>query len=719
MPEIHFSISHHIIYIFLGAIVSVVLSILVYRVTIPPISKRKRVLLIVLRSTSIFLIFMFLGEPVISILFNKVEKPVVCVLVDNSMSMMIMEKDKRRGDILKELLNSAIWNRLKNNADLVYVVFDGTARFVKEFYSDSLTFRGACTDISAAFALAKQLQLKYNIQAVVIMGDGIANSGGNPLYPAEDLALPVFAIGIGDTSEKKDILIKKVITNEIVYMDTKVPVNVRIHNNGYDGNRIQVSLFDGDSLLDERTLLLESGDNFAQFYFSATTEGMHKLNVNISKLPNELTYENNRFSFIIKVLKSKIKVALIAGSPGQDYAFIERTLKSDKNLETISFVEKKDGTFYSNRLTQQLLDSADCILLISFPTGYSNPGSIETVANVLREGKPFYLMISRIMDFRKLNMLGEILPFDASNIRNEEILVFVKISETQRNNAIFKVGSNYNIPELWSKLPPVFTVIGEFKPRAGSQVLATIRYQNLDTDAPFIIANNMNKKKSIVVLGYGLWRWKMLTDKDSESEKILDSFISNSIRWLTTKEDDKKIRIEPVKSIFSPQEPVEFIAQIYDDNYQPIDNASVIINLKYKEEVLPLLMNPLSNGQYQGVYDYLPQGDYSYVASVVLNSDTIGKDTGSFSVGGTNIEFMETKMNKLLLQQISIQNGGKYYNASDISRLPEDIVELPYFKPHDLQYSRQIEIWNSKWFLFLIVILLSAEWFIRKQAGML
>ena len=55
-------------------------------------------------------------------------------------------------------------------------------------------------------------------------------------------------------------------------------------------------------------------------------EGIQKFTAEVANLPGELTTQNNRMNFFVKVLKSKLRMALIAGTPSEDVAFIRRAI---------------------------------------------------------------------------------------------------------------------------------------------------------------------------------------------------------------------------------------------------------------------------------------------------------------------------------------------------------------------------------------------------------
>jgi hypothetical protein len=721
MPELHLSILFRFVLLLLAAVCSTVLSLFVYHSTVPPVSSAKRYVLISLRSVGLFLLFLLLGEPLLSLVTHSVNQPIVAIMVDNSQSMAITDRNGRRDETVKSILHSDVWKQIDKNGKLKYAIFDAKARYLATITDDSLTFKGEATDIAEAFKSVKQSSASSNLQAVVLITDGNSTIGMNPMYEAEESGVPVFSIGVGDTIEQKDLLIRKALTNDIAYSGAKAPVNVTVHSSGFGGERVQVSLRDGATILDEKALTLDAGtrDYLVPLSLVTEKEGMQKFTAEVSNLPGELTPQNNHMNFFIKVLKSKLRVALIAGSPSQDAAFIRRAMTNDKNIEIIPFIEQNDGQFYENILNAEALKTIDCVMLVGFPTEHSNPRSLQTVVDAADIGKPFFIILSRTSDVGRLHTLDPLLPFSLEITAPNELQVFAAVPETQRNNPILKISNNINTVELWSKLPPVFRQQGNYHSKIESEIFATVRLQSMPLTDPFIVARNVNKKKSLAVLGYGLWRWDMLSDAASGTDHVLEHFIGNAIRWLTTQEDSRKIRVQSSKHIYTTQDAVEFTAQVYDDNYQPLDDTQVEVRVQNGSETSPIVLTALGSGQYQGEFESLREGEYKFTAMVTANGAAIGTDQGTFSVGGLNAEFLEIRMNKPLLQQIAAQTGGRYYDADNFGLLAYDVTTMPNFKPRYISKSAEIEIWNSRWMLALVIFTFALEWFIRKRNGML
>ena len=257
MPELYLLSSFRFIVLLLAGIGFVALSSFSYRITIPPISRTIKFFLITLRSIGLFLLFFLIYEPLLTLVIHSLEQPHIEVMVDNTQSMSIQDRSGRRNETMKYILSSGIWNQLKEFGTTTYSAFGADTKPIKNFSIDSLGWNNEETNIAKAFQTVQQSAIASNLQAVILLSDGNSTVGINPIYEAKALGIPVFTIGIGDTSEQKDILIRKVLTNEITYVGTQVPVHITVHSTGLSGERVQVSLTDGSAIADEKSFILE------------------------------------------------------------------------------------------------------------------------------------------------------------------------------------------------------------------------------------------------------------------------------------------------------------------------------------------------------------------------------------------------------------------------------------------------------------------------------
>jgi hypothetical protein len=716
MPELHITTTLNVLVLILAGAASIFLSVFAYRYTVPPVSRFLKACLISLRASGIFLLLFLLGEPLLSLLYRNVDPPTVLVAIDNSKSMAMTDRLGKRKEILRSIVESPPLERLAKHGAIRYAFFDTRWHVPLLFHPDSLRLDGEGTDLGMALRHAKEEAAARNIRAVVLISDGNATIGSSPLARAEEVDIPIFTVGIGDTSEQQDVLVRKVTTNSITYVGNRLPVNVTLKSSGYAGERLEVTLRGSEGILDRRMLTLQAGIREYAVPLSVVPvrEGRQRLVVEVSRLPGEVSYENNRSVFFTRVLKSKLKIALIAGAPSPDVAFLRRALEEDENLEVLAFIARDRQSFYERPPTREYLSDVDCLVLVGYPTANVPQASFPAVLAAAEE-KGLLFVGGRQLDPERLRLLEPFLPVQMQQIRTDEQQVFVALVEARRSHPILKTEAPL---EAWTQLPPLF-VGTRFRAKAESEILAYARVQSVTLPEPLIVMRHIHRKKSIAIAGYGLWRWRMLSPSLPGGDQLLGDFLSNSVRWLTTREDDRPIRVETTKELFDGREPIEFIGQVYDETYQPVEDAEIDLTITSNSTSMQIALTLLGNGQYEGRIESLPQGEYSYTARVHAEGRPLGEERGTFSVGGFSVEFQETKMNKLLLQQLAHRTGGKYFDPTDIESMPDEIAALPSFQPREVVQRSEVELWNREAMLALVLLIFALEWFLRKRNGML
>ncbi len=714
-------------FIILG-LIFIFLTVLFYKYTIPPLPTLRKLFLSVVRSLALTLLLFVIFEPIISFINTENKQPTVAVLLDNSQSMTVSEKSGQQITDLRKILDSKIIeNNLKGPA-LTYFTFSSGLTKLKEYFASAINYSGEVTDIAAAFNSLKDETKNENLQAIVLISDGNYNIGKNPVYLAEDMNVPVYTIGIGDTSEQRDVLIAKVQTNNIAYAQTRIPIDVTVRWSGCSGENAEVVLSEGKNIIDKKSINLTSGsaETRIRMFYEAQDEGTKKITVDVSNISGELTEKNNHKSVFIKVLKSKLRVLILGGSPAADVTVLKQALSEDQHIESISFIQKRTGEFYTEKMldgkeytfSQSRLDSADCFVMIHFPTIATSNEIVEQIKKTISEQrKSIFFIGGKDIDFTKLRSIQEFLPFSWSNVNSNELLVFPVIHDNNKNHPLLNIETAATY-EGWSQLPPVFKTQTQFRPKIESEILATVKIQNIQIGEPLILTRNINRYKSAAITGYGLWRWRLLAQGNASTERLYASFLSNTIKWLTTKEDDKKVHVVPVKDAFATTDQIEFTAQVYDDQYRQLDDAEVNVAIKSDTDQTKIILEAVGNGRYEGVITNLSEGDYVYSAIASTKGRVVGEDRGKFSVGKMNIEFLDTKMNKQLLEQIAFKTGGMYADIENVDIIIKSLSSKKY-EPQKITTITKVQLWNWEYVALLVVLLLSMEWFIRKRNGML
>jgi hypothetical protein len=609
---------------------------------------------------------------------------------------------------------------------LKYFLFDNTFKVVDKLSTEKLTGKGEGTNLSLAFRKLYELKQEENIQAIVLFTDGIYNLGENPLYNAEKLVVPIFTVGIGDTMPPKDIAITSLLTNDVGFVGKTQPVKVSVKSYGIQGNAV-IKLFENQNLIGEKTIELNRNleDYSVVFEYLPKEEGFQKLTVKTENLPDEFTYLNNIQSEIVKIVKNKRKFVLLAGFPNPDIPFLKSIINTESGSQISTFIQKKNAEFYEPQPNKKDFEEAEAIIFVGFPIASSPDYIINWVKEELERGKAFLLILQSSTDFSKLKRLDDFLPFTyiSNNIREYNFVG--NFNPYKIGHPILHIADGSNDIKLLNQLPPIFRTELFTKPKPESEVLATIKVNNVDFQEPFLIARNFQNKKSVAILGYGLYRWKLLglstreiMGKNNEITDVGSSLLSNVINWLAVSDEFSRVKIKTNKTKYFSNEKIEMVAQIFDAAYSPIENALVKVKINKGNQSFENVIPYVGSGIYSLQIGPYSEGDYTFIGEVFVGNNKIGESKGRFVVEKSNLEFTDFRTRTELLRYIAQQTGGKYFRWDETQKLKSTLNMLD-LKTKIITKKEEINIWNNLILLVIAISLLGVEWFLRRQKGLL
>ena len=710
--NIQLSMAHSAVYLVIAILLIVLYSFYVYRFTIPQIEPLKKTLLVTLRVLALLVLCLILFEPILNLSKKLTLEPSNLVFIDNSRSIQIDDGTDRTSNV-KKVLND--FSAYYSESNLSFNSFGNSVKDVSVDSLEEMKFSDGSTNLQEIFNYVKQSD--RNIASVTLITDGVITSGSNPYYDAINLGIPVFTIGIGDTTQRKDVELKKVLHNDFLYAETPTIIIATISNKGFAGESVTATLYEDNKFISQQTVILSSaGIQNVSFDYKAQTSGEKKLSIVISSLKDEFTIANNKQVFYVNVLSNKIKVMLLASSPNADLTFIKNSLKRDESIEVNSIVQLSRDKF-QDKLNYQSLDSADVLFLIGFPSDATPEELLNRVILKIKEDKvPYFLTLSAGVSINKLLRFGNELPFTFNQnfAGNREVQPY--ILPEQSTNPILQ-HPDKNFINSWNNLPPVLQPSVIFNPRIESKTLVQIKVNNSVVNSPLIISNNFSGKRSISVLAKDIWKWKLqIAPKGLD---LFDSFIVNSLRWLKASEEQKLVKVKSSKKNFSQGERIEFSGEVFDESLNPISDAGIKIRISSDQNNYETDMQNVGPGLYEGSIIINETGDFSFSAEAIIDSRVLGKDNGSFNIGEIDIELTNPVMNFQFLSLLANDTGGEFFFPDDYSPLLNILKELKINSSKEKVVTSEITLWSDTWMLVIAVLLFSLEWFIRKRNGML
>ena len=721
----------------LGAFVlSLLLTYLLYRMTNPPVSRAMKMVLFGLRFISLFILLFLLLEPVAIFLSLRHERPVIAVLTDNSASMSLTDRIGNRKTILDSLLRSDTIQNLSHNYDLHYYQFADVALPYYPDQEESLTVQGRATNIGGALRTVQDSLKEANLQAFILLTDGGNNVGQEPGRAVRSLKHPVFTVGVGDSTEPKDVSIVRLVTNEITYTGSEVSVLATIRNSGLEGTRVPILLKDRDTILDNQNIILSptGGEQVVSMQYTPQKEGLQKFTVSLPVQSGETITQNNRRSFITRVLKSKIKVLLAAGSPGPELSFLKRALNQDPDIEVTPVVAKRAGGVYEAPFpkTKKDLNEFDAIVLLAFPRSHLG-ASLEAMIHdfVAKEGKALLMIPGQSQDtWTKYagSQIANVLPVEIQPQGGQSgITPFTPLLTAEGlSHPVTRFDDDPTINERkWTEMPPLLGTARNCNPKSQSMVLSIHPDLKIgDAGLPFIVIQHRRNSKSMVINGLPLWRWDFLMWGIGKSGDEYVQFVTNSVRWLTTKEESEFVTITTGKRMYHSGERIDFFAQVYDDQYRSLDGAEVELHviakdtlglpLENREFELSLLQTGHGTGRYEGMLRTVPPGDYRFSGTATYRGRSLGGNEGEFSVEEYSMEFSNTRMNAELLRRLSQISGGMYVTFENMDRISSELKP----EKRELSIRRSFVLWEHPLLLGAFLLFVFIEWTIRKRKGM-
>jgi hypothetical protein len=554
-----------------------------------------------------------------------------------------------------------------------------------------------------------------HINSAVIISDGIITDGVDPTYEAEKLQVPVFTVGIGDSTQKHDISIYNIISNQIIYTGKQTQIEVLIKKLGFAGKTSKVTLYEEDKIISSQDVILNSsGLNKAYFNYKAVTGGEKKMKVIITPIEGEASKSNNYRIFYLDILDTKLNVCIIAGNPSADVSAISNALGIDKNIQVKKLIQLSANKFWNETKTT-VIDSSDILFLIDFPSSKSPQNLIDKVfSSIEKQNKPYLIIVSSGVDLSKLKNYERLLPFSINTTAGGTIKVQ---SELISDNYSAYFSNSGNKKEIWNSLPPITQFAAGFSSKPGSNVLVKSTIRNMILTNPQIVTRNLGMQRSFSILAGDIWNWELQTaDKYPE---FYYNFINDIVKWLSVSQKNKQFNITTNKKTYFQNEQVEFTAELYDQTFNPIDTANITLQVSENGHKSNMNFSPQGNGIYTFNYTPFGTGDFSYEATTGINSSIIKSNFGRFSIEEIQAEKLDTQMNPGFLKSLAKAANGEYYSIDNYSNLKEKLIKINNSPVKENITKSEFRIWGNKFILVILVFLLAIEWILRKRAGMI
>ena len=662
------------------AVVALVPSLVSYVKVKYPWSYKTSILLGTIRALTTFLLLLLLINPIIKTEVKTEEPPEVAIVIDNSSSVL-------------EFTDSVQLQRAISNIGNISEKLIGEGMVVNYFDTekkitslDSLV-PTRFSNLLGGLLKARDFHEGKNQVATIFLSDGIYNRGISPQNIST--TKPIITVGIGDTTERKDIAITSVLSNKIAYQGNQTTILAKIRQYGYEAQTKIIRLKQAGKLLSEKKFTLE---NKVEFLYDANKSGLQRLTIEIKVEEGELSYSNNKKNVYIDVIEGKDNVLIVSKSPHPDINALIQVMDASDNFDVRLYIPK----------IHDKVPNGDYDIVVEYGA-FSNKWPLLDL-----KGSParFYIINDK-SDLSKAASVAGVRIDKKSNDPDAVTAYF--------NKAFTAFTFDDEGVSGYQKYPPIDCPFGDYTPSLGLQTLIFQQIGNLKTSRPLLAVYDNGTEKSAIMTGTNFWKWRIFEGVENGESRNFDLIFRKLMQYLSIKVDKRKFRFFPAQKEFESSDIVSFYSELYNDTYEKVYGNNVNLTITNEAgEVSRFEYFPSENDNGLRLSSF-QEGIYTYLAATSYGSQNY-EVKGEFVVRKIDVESSELLANFDVLRNIAKGTGGKFLYAERSMELFETIKSYdPKVRLHaSYKYKPFVE---SLIYYVVIIILFTTEWFLRKYLG--
>ena len=716
-----------------------------YRRPLSPLTHAQRGLLVGLRVLALAALLLFVFRPIAVLPPSGSRDAIVPVLVDVSRSMRLADADgqtrlARANELLKTVLGVPLTSHFKTD---IYSAGDGIA----PAKADGFSADSRRTDLAGALASVRERYRGQRVAGIVVISDG-ADTGAGQADASVGSASgpPVFAVGVGSPDGPRDREVLGITAGDPRLDHASVDLHVTAVSSGFGRAPFSLRVLANGQLLETRHVVPTADGSPIDQVFTVSPDPLNAT-VYTAEIPRddaEPVAENNSRSLLVSPAGRKRRLLLVEGAPGFEHSFMARALAGDAGLEVDTVTRKgknADGqdTFFVQAgggrsasltlgfpATREQLFAYDALVIANVEGDFFSRAQLKSAADFVAE-RGGGLLILGGRSFAQKGLAGtpleEVLPVELNDRRGGLVRASLNVEDLPPHNrvALTTEGEAHPImriggtPEetrkMWSALPALAASAPLGAARPGATILALTASPDGGV-FPVVAVQRYGQGRSMVFAGEASWRWKMMVPSTDRSYEF---FWRQTARWLSSSAPDAvSIRVPDAPE---PGDAISVDVDARDASFAPVPDASIDATLTMPGGATqPIKMRHAdpAGGTYTAVLGPEQAGLYRLHAEAKRGTTVLGTADRWMYVGGADREFADPRLNEGFLRRVARTSGGRYVRAAEASKIP---AWLQASVPQNASPERR-DLWHEPWAFGFVIVLLSAEWILRRRWGL-
>ncbi|MDB6150206.1 MAG: hypothetical protein JWQ44_1654 [Chthoniobacter sp.] len=720
-------------------------------------------------------------EPMWSDQRSKPGANLLAIVADNSLSMQLRGRGETesRGEALQSAINGPVaWReKLAESFGVRNYLADSNLQPTQDFRE--LDFTGRTSAIATSLKALAERYRGQPLAGIVLLTDGVASDA--EALDLEGLP-PVYPIVLGSDQAPRDLAVSNTAVSQSAFEDAPVMVQADVAVIGAPGEDVVAQLFVIDSARPdaaakpvlEQTLTTPRDGEKLTFRFQLRPEKtgvlFYRVRVGLKSetdpaTSTEATLVNNETIVTVDRGAEKQRVLYVGGRPNWEYKFLQRAVAEDLQTELVGLIRvaKREAKFefrgragessnplfrgFGNQSGEEVerydqpvlirLNTRDefelragfpklpedlfqyrAVILDDLEAEFFTAEQMTLLQRFVSERGGGLLMLGGAESFGdgkfQRTPIGEMLPAYLDGAEPATAGAPLRLALTREGWLQPWARLRSNEPEESRRLgeaPPfeILNRVRESKPAA--MVVATVTDGR--TDFPALITQRFGRGRTAALLVGDFWQSGL---GDEARQKDLGKAWRQMVRWLVADVP------EPIEIRVTPQqdgESVRLQVRVRDPNFEPLENAGVVLKVQPVGTAEPLTLNTEPSASEPGVYEasYVPRASGGFKAEATI-TDEQGAAFGVAQSGWTTdlaaAEFRSLVPNRALMQTIANKTGGEVITVGGLEAFARTLpakrapITETFTKP----------LWHTPAVLLFALACFVSEWGIRRWKGL-
>lgn len=701
---------------------------------------RDRALFAGLRAAVFVLLALALLRPQLLLSRAVPQRNVLAVVLDDSRSMRLADVDggTRLAAVRRTFADStALVRQLADRFVLRFFRFAGASGPVAAV--DSLTGRGTRTDLAAALDGVRLELADAPLAGVVVVSDGADNAAGDleaPLLALRARQVPLYTVGVGSERFTRDVGVERFALPPSTLAGGGVQAEAFLAVRGAARDTVRVTVEADGRLVAAESVRIPEGKDVVPVSLRVPPlpAGTHRLVVRADPLRGETVVDNNAAEALLHVRPAREKVLYVEGEPRPEFAFLRRAIAGDSAVQLVGLMQSAKGKYLRLGVddslelrdgfptTREALFRYRMIVLGSMEASNFSGDQLRMLGEFVSRRGGTLLALGGRGAFAEGGWngtpLADVLPL-ALDTRTQPIadtaVIDLAVHPTDAGalHPALQLGGTSTL-RRWDSLP-MLTMVNRFGPlRPGATVLLAGRQAN-GPELPVLTSERFGRGTAVVLGIQDAWRWQM-APKLAVEDRTHATLWRQLLRWSLDQVPDRiEVSVTPDRA--DPGQPVTVRARVANAVFEDVNDAHVTAHVTTPSgRALDVPMEWLlhDDGSYAGRFTADERGDYTVQVEARRAADTARSAVTALVADTTGADVGRAELRASLLRRLADATGGRYYPIAEASRLANDVsytrAGIAARDAHDL--------WDAPLVLALFLLLLGADWVLRRLRGL-